>query len=200
VEGPLTLGPRLSDTVNVAPAELSWKEITERRAKGEQVSADQILGTWDWGADKEISEDSTHLFPDGIEIPYDPKSVAERRDFFGDEETRQGWFWSKIYAVSTLSNEIHGLEIVLRKDAVYNMELFGPFFNWNTFDADLGMRMSVIPPTNGQPIRLVLKSKTTTYYCAQFELVDPPPGRSVSPSRPVSPLRPVSPAKPNGKA
>lgn len=79
-----------SDTINVTPAPMTWKQIGALESSGKPVSADDILGKWEWGGERELGEHSAGLFPEGVELPYDPESVSERRLFFGDEEARQG--------------------------------------------------------------------------------------------------------------
>lgn len=91
-EKPWILSPALCamNTVNVRPAKYTWEEIEDRRKKGEEVAVDDIIGTWDYGGAKEAEEDTSLLFGDGGDAPYDPTSVAERRTYFGQESARQG--------------------------------------------------------------------------------------------------------------
>ncbi|KAI9033301.1 hypothetical protein DFJ74DRAFT_601346 [Hyaloraphidium curvatum] len=154
-------------TVNVVPAQHTWKEINDRRSRGEKLTADDLLGKWEWGGEKELTEDSSRLFPESIPVPFDTTSVAERRDFLGDEETRQA--------------------ITLQPDLIYSFDIFGPFFSFQTQTAELGITLSVTSALNDQPIRLVFQSRQRqTFCCIQFELVDPPP----LPDRPKSPKKP----------
>ncbi|KAJ3123124.1 hypothetical protein HK098_002167 [Nowakowskiella sp. JEL0407] len=115
-----------------------------------------VLGKWEWGGATDLLEDNTLLLPDlRDEPPFPQDGIAERRRWFAKPSNKE--------------------EIVFTPDHVYNMEIFAPFMDFNTFDLMLGININVNPYLKDQPIRIIMKSKSKNipFYIVEFALVDP---------------------------
>ncbi|KAJ3065955.1 hypothetical protein HDU98_010697 [Podochytrium sp. JEL0797] len=125
-----------------------------KAGSGVQNKPEEVLGEWKWGGEKELVEENELLLPEYVDEPKFPKSgVAERRKYFGKKEHRED---------STFS-----------PDYVYNLEIFAPFIDFNTFDLNLGINVNLIRYLNNQPIRLVCKSlsKNVPFFIVEFDLM-----------------------------
>ncbi|KXS17095.1 hypothetical protein M427DRAFT_122185 [Gonapodya prolifera JEL478] len=138
--------------------------------KAGRPSVKEILGEWECGGEKELQENNKGLVGD---IKEGAQTVGP---IFGESNVteRRRWF-------QTASNRE---SMILSPDKVYNLEIFAPFFNWNTFDVNLGIAFNVAPYINDQPIRIVMQSRDReiTYVCFEMklartdeEIYEPPP-------------------------
>jgi len=154
---------------------LSLGELSRPAANITGFNPADILGEWQWGGEKELEEDTTLLHNISINdsmistspssatlatpnsasgitsfsslssssaaasLPFSPTDVNERRSYYRKEHHRK---------LTTL-----------RSDKVYHFEIFAPFINLNTFDLSLGVNINVHKYVNGQPIRLVCRTK-----------------------------------------
>ncbi|KAJ3354346.1 hypothetical protein HDU83_005501 [Entophlyctis luteolus] len=120
---------------------------------GGTVDVENILGSWDWGDEKDLPESNELLLPDDVDEPKFPATgVNERRRYFG--------------------NKTHREDGKFTPDYVYNLEIFAPFIDLNTFDLNLGISVNLVRYLNNQPIRLVCKSlsKNIPFFIVEFDL------------------------------
>lgn len=104
-----------------------------------------ILNSWTWGGADELIESNSLLFTKGSDMSTNNTGIpdsgyAERRKFFQKSSNRQN------YTFTT--------------DKIYNLEIFAPFINFNTFDLSLGISVNIFKLLNHQPIRLLARSKS----------------------------------------
>ncbi|KAI9325107.1 hypothetical protein DFJ73DRAFT_220223 [Zopfochytrium polystomum] len=129
---------------------------------GVKQNPEKILGKWEWGGEKELKEVNDLLLPgvDHREFPSD--GVADRRKYFNKKQNRE--------------------EMSFTPDYVYNLEIFAPFIDFNTFDLTLGINVNLLRYLTNQPIRLICKSlsKNVPFFIIEFDLQGdgplPPPG------------------------
>ncbi|KAI8849611.1 hypothetical protein BC829DRAFT_361868 [Chytridium lagenaria] len=133
-------------------------------AKAVAYKPESILGKWEWGGAVELKEDNSLLCPDPSKIviadadgsengvPYKSDDIAERRKWFNKKDNR--------------------LATSFTPDNVYNLEIFAPFIDFNTFDLTLGINVNLLRYLNEQPIRLICKShsKNVPFYVIEFLL------------------------------
>lgn len=116
---------------------------------------DKLLGyNWMWEFPKVLDEDSSLLSED-IELPFETSDSSSRRKYFGDEDNRKS--------------------IDIKADKGYNMEIFAPFINMNTFDLSLGISINILKYLEGQPVRMVAKSwkSDKSLFVVEFDLIHP---------------------------
>jgi len=130
---------------------------TEPEAYG--INPDVYLDEWVWGGTKELKEDTTLLFNDeGAERPFDVDNLSARRKYFQKEENR-------------INNNF-------TTDKIYNLEIFAPFINLNTFDISLGININILKYLNNQPLKLVCCTNANypeekiEFVNIQFDLVE----------------------------
>ncbi|KAJ3196709.1 hypothetical protein HK101_008048 [Irineochytrium annulatum] len=123
---------------------------------------EEVLGKWEWGGDVELKEENSLLLPEGQPImddghvldhkPFAPDGINERRKYFNKK-----------------SNRVHAK---FSPDQVYNLEIFAPFIDFNTFDLTLGINVNLLRYLTGQPIRLMCKShsKNVPFFIVEFFL------------------------------
>ncbi|KAJ3232200.1 hypothetical protein HDU81_003248 [Chytriomyces hyalinus] len=114
----------------------------------------EVLGDWDWGGEKDLQENNALLMPEYLDEPKFPaEGVNERRKYFGHRRNRE--------------------ETIFSPDYVYNMEIFAPFIDLNTFDLNLGISVNLVRYLNNQPIRLVCKSlsKNVAFFIVEFDML-----------------------------
>ncbi|KAJ3008315.1 hypothetical protein HKX48_008651 [Thoreauomyces humboldtii] len=147
------------------------KEVSAPRGKvpGDR-QPDQELAPWTWVGEEELQEDTTLLFegqptaispktptsPPGSvpKAPFPVDGIAERRKYFQKESARK--------------------KLILRPDYLYNVEMFAPFIDLNTFDLNLGININLLQYLNKHPLRLISKSltKNVPFFIIEFDLVD----------------------------
>ncbi|RKO98277.1 hypothetical protein CXG81DRAFT_3654, partial [Caulochytrium protostelioides] len=100
-----------------------------------------------------LAENNALLFPAGS-APFGAADIPERRKFFQKHAN---------YKAMAFDPQL-----------VYNLEIFAPFMDFNTFDLSLGMSVNVARYTNNQPIRLICKSKSknATIFVVEYALED----------------------------
>jgi len=132
---------------------------TEPEAFG--IKPDVYLNDWTWGGDAELKEDTTLLLTESInedERPFEIDDLAARRKYFQKQENRQN---------NTFTT-----------DKIYNLEIFAPFINLNTFDISLGININIIKYLNNQPLKLVARTnnnypgKREEFINLEFDLVE----------------------------
>ncbi|KAI8611100.1 hypothetical protein BC830DRAFT_1069133 [Chytriomyces sp. MP71] len=141
--------------------------LSKALAKGSGVKMDvkEVLGEWTWGGEKDLPEENELLLPEYIDEPKFPKDgVNERRKYYGHKHHREEAKFSPNY--------------------IYNLEIFAPFIDLNTFDLNLGINVNLVRYLNNQPIRLVCKSlsKNIPFFIVEFDLVKLAEGSSSSTS------------------
>ncbi|KAJ3131942.1 hypothetical protein HK100_005854 [Physocladia obscura] len=132
-------------------AEISVALSTNPQSLPLDVAA--VLGDWLWGGEKELHEHNQLLLPEYLDEPKFPDAaVAERRRFFGSKAHRE--------------------DAKFLPEYVYNLEIFAPFIDLNTFDLNLGINVNLVRYLNNQPIRLVCKSlsKNIPFFIVEFDL------------------------------
>jgi len=128
---------------------------TEPEAYG--INPEVYLDKWVWGGSKELKEDTTLLL-DEEESPFETDDFAGRRKFFQKEENRVRYSFSP--------------------NKIYNLEIFAPFINLNTFDISLGININIIKYLNNQPLKLVARTnekypdKKIEFINLEFDLVE----------------------------
>ncbi|KAJ3404071.1 hypothetical protein HDV05_007365 [Chytridiales sp. JEL 0842] len=139
-------------------------KVVADHAKG-KAPCDPVksLGEWSWGAERELQENNELLLPERVDdLPFPNDGISERRRYF--------------------NNKGHREKMVFKPDYVYNLEIFAPFMDFNTFDLTLGINVNCLRYINHQPIRLICKSlsKNIPFYIIEFDLLGdgplPPPG------------------------
>ncbi|KAI9350014.1 hypothetical protein DFJ73DRAFT_832763 [Zopfochytrium polystomum] len=132
---------------------------------------DEIFGKWVWGGkEKELEEDHALLLQNhggtsagilerkqaaaSVKVPSSHKmdSFSARRKFFTKKQNRTGVFYSK--------------------DHVYNMEVYSPFVDWNTFQVNMaGVSIGMQKYLNDQAFHYVFKSKSLdeSLFCLKME-------------------------------
>ncbi|KAI9339682.1 hypothetical protein BDR26DRAFT_820846 [Obelidium mucronatum] len=131
---------------------LSLKKAKAAGSGVKNVPSD-VIGEWKWGGEKELEEKNELLIPEFLDEPKFPSGgVAERRKYFGVKSHRE--------------------DATFSPDYVYNLEIFAPFIDLNTFDLNLGINVNLIRYLNNQPIRLVCKSlsKNIPFFIVEFDL------------------------------
>jgi len=131
---------------------------TEPEAFG--IKPDLYLDDWVWGGAKELKEDTTLLLneAESKDRPFDIDDLAARRKYFQKQENRQN---------NTFTT-----------DKIYNLEIFAPFINLNTFDISLGININIIKYLNNQPLKLVARTNESypgqplEFLNLEFDLVD----------------------------
>jgi len=129
---------------------------TEPEAFG--INPEVYLDKWVWGGSNELKEDTTLLFKDGENRPFDIDDLAARRKYFQKEENR--------------------IQNNFTTDKIYNLEIFAPFINLNTFDISLGININIIKYLNDQPLKLVARTnenypnKPIEFINIAFDLVE----------------------------
>jgi len=131
---------------------------TEPEAFG--IKPDVYLNDWTWGGATELKEDTTLLLneEESKNRPFDIDDLAARRKYFQKEENREKNFFTT--------------------DKIYNLEIFAPFINLNTFDISLGININIIKYLNNQPLKLVARTnenypgKRVEFINLEFDLVD----------------------------
>jgi len=131
---------------------------TEPEAFG--INPDVYLDKWTWGGSSELKEDTTLLFNEenSENRPFDIDDLAARRKYFQKEENR-------------INNNF-------TTDKIYNLEIFAPFINLNTFDISLGININIIKYLNDQPLKLVARTnenypnKPVEFVNIEFDLVE----------------------------
>ena len=106
-----------------------------------------FLGKWIWsGVFEDLKEDNS-LLGGNFE-----NNFADRRRYYQKSENRD-------------TN-------TFKLDHIYNLEIFAPFIDLNTFDLSLGININVLPYLNSQPIRLICKSKSlnVVLFVIEFDL------------------------------
>ncbi|KAJ3152156.1 hypothetical protein HDU89_001375 [Geranomyces variabilis] len=118
------------------------------------ASLNEILGAWEWKGETELSEDSALLFAGQDKAPFPADGISERRKYFQKEPTRK--------------------KMILKPDYVYNVEMFAPFIDLNTFDLNLGININLLQYLNKHPLRLISKSlsKDIPFFIIEFALVE----------------------------
>ncbi|KAJ1556592.1 hypothetical protein HK096_000031, partial [Nowakowskiella sp. JEL0078] len=137
-------------------AKFEYETSAPAKSVTENPNPDQLLGEWEWGGVNELIEDNNLLLPDLRDDPPFPQDgITERRRHFGKASNMK--------------------EIVFTPDYIYNMEIFAPFMDFNTFDLTLGLNINVMPYLKNQPIRIIMKSKSKNipFYVVEYALVDP---------------------------
>lgn len=129
-----------------------------------KATPDKVVGLWEWGGEKELKEANKLLLPDSVDTPYfGDEDVAERRKYFNKKEHRENMKFTPDY--------------------VYNLEIFAPFIDLNTFDLTLGINVNLLRYLNNQPIRLICKSlsKNVPFFIVEFDLMGDTPIPAPSP-------------------
>jgi len=124
------------------------------------IKPDLYLNDWVWGGATELKEDTTLLLDEdeNNERPFEIDDLAARRKYFQKQENRQ------IHKFTT--------------DKIYNLEIFAPFINLNTFDISLGININIIKYLNNQPLKLIARTnenytgKPLEFVNLEFDLVD----------------------------
>ncbi|KAJ3266425.1 hypothetical protein HDU77_001036 [Chytriomyces hyalinus] len=130
--------------------------LSKALAPGNGIGFDvkEVLGDWVWGGEKELHENNALLLPEYLDEPKFPADgVHERRKYYGHKRNRE--------------------QSIFSPDYVYNMEIFAPFIDLNTFDLNLGINVNLVRYLNNQPIRLVCKSlsKNIPFFIVEFDLL-----------------------------
>ncbi|KAJ3312871.1 hypothetical protein HDU76_002786 [Blyttiomyces sp. JEL0837] len=119
---------------------------------------DEVLGKWEWGGEVELKEENQLLLPDkvGENTEFASDAIADRRRFFNKKQNRE--------------------EMIFSPDYVYNLEIFAPFIDFNTFDLTLGINVNLLRYLTNQPIRLICKSlsKNIPFFIVEFDLIEDP--------------------------
>jgi len=131
---------------------------TEPEAFG--IKPDVYLNDWVWGGETELKEDTTLLLSEdvGNARPFEIDDLAARRKYFQKQENRQ-------------HNKF-------TPDKIYNLEIFAPFINLNTFDISLGININIIRYLNNQPLKLVARTNSNypgereEFLNLEFDLVE----------------------------
>ncbi|KAJ3213195.1 hypothetical protein HDU67_003173 [Dinochytrium kinnereticum] len=184
--GPVTGAASGAITATNPPLRAGGKEISVPSAKASSQGAnpEEALGKWTWGGETELKEENSLLLPDpskividdadGTEsgIPFPSDGIAERRKFFNKKDNR--------------------LAMSFTPDNVYNLEIFAPFIDFNTFDLTLGINVNLLRYLSGQPIRLICKShsKNIPFYVIEFMLVGDGPLPPLKPGEGEAPPQP----------
>lgn len=132
---------------------------TEPEALG--IHPEEYLNDWTWGGKTELKENTTLLF-DGEKRehpPFECTDLAARRKYFQKVDNR------KAHAFSS--------------EKIYNLEVFAPFINFNTFDISLGININILKYLNNQPLRLIARTNeknvsydVTNFFNIEFDLVE----------------------------
>jgi len=131
---------------------------TEPEAYG--IKPEVYLDEWIWGGSKELTEDTTLLLnEEGLEErPFEIDDLVARRKYFQKEENRENNSFTP--------------------DKIYNLEIFAPFINLNTFDISLGININILKYLNDQPLKLVARTnenyegERVEFLNLEFDLVD----------------------------
>ncbi|KAJ3231700.1 hypothetical protein HDU78_005217 [Chytriomyces hyalinus] len=131
-------------------------QLSKALATGSGVGFDvkEVLGEWVWGGEKDLQESNALLLPEYLDEPKFPEDgVNERRRYYGHKQNRE--------------------DATFSPDYVYNLEIFAPFIDLNTFDLNLGINVNLVRYLNNQPIRLVCKSlsKNIPFFIVEFDLL-----------------------------
>ncbi|TPX61396.1 hypothetical protein SpCBS45565_g07291 [Spizellomyces sp. 'palustris'] len=147
VNGRTVTGPDTSKSKNV---KLEVSKLT----KSADEKPDSQLTKWAWFGPEELQESTQLLLSSQEDSPFPSDGISERRKYFQNENARK--------------------EMVFKPDYIYNLEIFAPFMNLNTFDLTLGININLLQYLNKQPIRLISKSlsKNVPFYIIEFDLVD----------------------------
>ncbi|KAJ3115840.1 hypothetical protein HDU96_011028 [Phlyctochytrium bullatum] len=168
------------------PLRAGGKEISVPSAKAAAAGVDpeKVLGKWEWGGEVELKEENTMLIPDPSKVkiedadgthdgrPFPPDGIAERRKWFNKKDNR--------------------LATTFSPDYVYNLEIFAPFIDFNTFDLTLGINVNLLRYLSDQPIRLICKShsKNVPFYVIEFLLIGDGPLPPMKPGEGEAPAEP----------
>jgi len=131
---------------------------TEPEAFG--IKPEVYLDDWVWGGSKELKEDTTLLLneEESENRPFEKDDLAARRKYFQKEENR-------------INNNF-------TTDKIYNLEIFAPFINLNTFDISLGININILKYLNNQPLKLVCRTnenypeERVEFINIEFDLVE----------------------------
>lgn len=124
------------------------------------IKPEVYLDEWVWGGAKELTEDTTYLLnEEGLEErPFEIDDLAARRKYFQKIENRENNSFTP--------------------DKIYNLEIFAPFINLNTFDISLGININILKYLNDQPLKLVARTNENyegprvEFINLEFDLVD----------------------------
>ncbi|KAI8826998.1 NADH(P)-binding-domain-containing protein [Fimicolochytrium jonesii] len=147
-----------------SPVQLSVPDVTKPADASKEISkprktiletnteTDDLLGKWVWVGPEELQENNTLLFDGKTPVPAD--GIAERRKYFQKESVRKA--------------------TILKPENLYNVEMFAPFIDLNTFDLNLGININLLQYLNKHPLRLISKSmsKDIPFFIIEFALVD----------------------------
>ncbi|KAI8914868.1 hypothetical protein DFJ77DRAFT_500774 [Powellomyces hirtus] len=150
------IGPDMSKPKN-AQYEMSYPTSSAAAAAAVAANAsapkpDEVLGKWVWAGTTELEEDNALLFSEKPPIPAD--GISERRKYFQKEAARK--------------------KVIFTPDNIYNVEMFAPFIDLNTFDLNLGININLLQYLNKHPLRLMSKSisKDIPFFIIEFALVE----------------------------
>ncbi|KAJ3102202.1 hypothetical protein HDU97_000699 [Phlyctochytrium planicorne] len=181
--GPVSGAAPLPITPTNPPLRAGGKEVSVPLEKA-GADVEKNLGKWEWGGEVELKEENTLLIPDPSKIviedadgsynglPFPSDGIAERRKWFNKKDNR--------------------LTTTFSPDYVYNLEIFAPFIDFNTFDLTLGINVNLLRYLQDQPIRLICKShsKNIPFYVIEFLLVGDGPLPPLKPGEGEAPAAP----------
>ncbi|KAJ3337832.1 hypothetical protein HDU93_000451 [Gonapodya sp. JEL0774] len=133
-----------SDETAVSSGHLTvdTEKVTQRVSRTSLPSDDAMLGHWELRDEDEVKEDMTLLWDQtGGKVPP-----------VGDGGARRGYF----------RNSANRAMRLWQQDTIYTCELYAPYLDLNTFNLDLGLKLSINPYLAGQPLRLFALGRRRT--------------------------------------